>query len=204
MKGIQRLVALGTVLGTLSGCAGAGLGTVGDVLGGVLGGGGASQQQGQLMAEVQGVDARGGVINVRTDNGQTASVAYDRNTVVVYRQQQYPVDALERGDLVAMQVQQVDRNRLYASRVDVQQSVQERTGAGNGSTFQQVSGRVAQIDHARGFFELQTQFGTYTVVMPGNAPAATAETFRRLRAGQNVRIEGTVQGTSRIDLYRFI
>jgi hypothetical protein len=203
MKGMRRLVGMGSVLVTLTGCAGTGLGAIGDVLGGVLGGVG-GPQQGQLRAEIQGVDSRQGVIHVRTENGQSARVGYDRNTVVVYRQQQYPVDALERGDLVSMQVQQADRNDLYTSRIDVQQSVQERTGTAGGASLQQVDGRVGQIDQSRGFFELQTQHGTYTVVMPSNATGATVDAFRRLRSGQSVRIEGTVQGTSRIDLLRFL
>jgi hypothetical protein len=56
-------------------------------------------------------------------------VLYDQQTVVVYRQQQYPVTALERGDVVNLQLLQTGQNDVYVSRVDVVQSVQERTGA---------------------------------------------------------------------------
>ena len=119
-----------TMLG-LSGCGGSGaLGTLGNVLGGVLGqGGGAQQQQQQqIQAEIQQVDTNGQRVHVRTSQGENGSVRFDQNTAVIYRQQQYPVTALERGDLVTLTVQQISQNELYASRIDVVQSIQERQG----------------------------------------------------------------------------
>jgi hypothetical protein len=204
-----RVAAMAALL-SLSGCAGNELGTLGNVLGGVLGPAtGGPQQgqqgQGQVLAEVQGVDAQQQAIHLRTDRGQSGVVLFDRNTVVVYRQQQYPVTALERGDVVAVQVQQLDRNRLYTPRIDVQQSVQERTGrAGAGAQLRQIAGRVGRVDQQRGMFEMQTQQGTFTVVLPPNPGAATMDYFRRLRSGLNVTIEGTMTGRGRIDLYRFV
>ena len=53
---------------------------------------------------------------------------YDQRTVVVYRQQQYPVTALERGDIVNLQLVPAGQNDVYVARVDVVQSVQERQG----------------------------------------------------------------------------
>jgi hypothetical protein len=55
-------------------------------------------------------------------------VRYDQQTAVVYQNQQYPVTALEQGDVVNLQVVQNGSNDLYASRIDVVQSVQDRTG----------------------------------------------------------------------------
>ena len=104
------------------------LGSVGDILGAIGGTGTQQQQQTQLQAEVQQVDAGNQRIYVRTQQGQSGAVRFDGQTVVVYRQQQYPVTALERGDIVVMQLQQVSQNELYASRIDVTQSAQERTG----------------------------------------------------------------------------
>lgn len=105
------------------------LGSLGDILG-AIGGPGAQQQQQQtqLQAEVQQVDASRQQIHVRTQQGQSGAVRFDGQTIVVYRQQQYPVTALERGDIVVMQLHQVSQNELYASRIDVTQSAQERTG----------------------------------------------------------------------------
>ena len=195
------------VLVTLPACAGNSMGTLGDILGGVLGSSAGGAQQEEVLVEVQAVDTRQQAIQVRTERGETGAILFDRNTVVVYQQQQYPVTALERGDVVVMQVQQIDGNRLYTPRIDVRQSVQERTGQavpGVSGQRRQMSGRVGRIDHQRGFFELQTQQGTYTVVLPANPGPATTDYFRRLRAGASVTLEGTFNGTDRIDLYRFI
>jgi hypothetical protein len=198
--------AVAVALATASGCAGANLGTLGDILGGVLTQGAGGQQQGQVRVEVQSVDTRQQAIHVRTDQGQTGAVHFDQNTVVIYRQQQYPVTALERGDLAVMQIQQLDQNRMYTGRIDVEQSVRDRTGQAPGPAGQlrQFSGRVGQIDHRNGIFELQTQQGTFTVVVPANAGQANLQFFQQLRSGNNVAVEGSMTGTSRIDLYRFI
>jgi hypothetical protein len=213
---IRQLVAMSFTAVALSGCAGTNLGALGDILGGAMGGmGGAGQQQGQLVVEVQGVDTRQQVIAVRTQQGQQGNVIFDQNTVVVYQNQQYPVTALERGDVVAMQVQQTQQGAPYASRIDVQQSVQERTGqtSGNGTyggtsggmgQLQQLYGRVGQVDYNRGMFQLQTQQGTVVVQMPYDPGPATNDYFRRLRTGDTVRMEGTFTGNGRVELYRFI
>jgi hypothetical protein len=206
--------AVFTVVG-LTGCAGSNLGALGDILGGAMGGmGGAGQQQGQLVVEVQNVDTRQQVIAVRTQQGEQGNVMFDQNTVVTYQNQQYPVTALERGDVVAMQVQQGQQGQTYVSRIDVQQSVQERTGQtsnggmnggmNGGGQMAQLSGRVGQVDHNRGTFQVQTQQGTYTVTLPYNPGNATTDYFHRLRTGDTVRLEGTVVGNGRIELYRFI
>jgi hypothetical protein len=202
--------AVFTVVG-LTGCAGSNLGALGDILGGAMGGMGGAGQQGQLVVEVQNVDTRQQVIAVRTQQGEQGNVFFDQNTVVTYQNQQYPVTALERGDVVAMQVQQGQQGQTYVSRIDVQQSVQERTGqTGNtggmngGGQMAQLSGRVGQIDHNRGTFQVQTQQGTYTVSLPYNPGNATTDYFHRLRTGDTVRLEGTVVGSGRVELYRFI
>jgi len=208
-KQAWRRAAAAAIFVTLPACAGNELGALGDILGGAINpaGAGGTAQQGELRVQIEGVNAQQQAIQVRTDQGQTGTVLYDQNTVVVYRQQQYPATELERGDIAVMQVQQIDQNRIYASRIDVQQSVQERTGqAAPGSTGQryQLSGQVGQIDHQRGSFELRTQQGIYTVFIPQNAGAATNDYFHRLRTGATVSVEGTRTGADGINLYRFL
>jgi hypothetical protein len=202
---LSRFAAVAAML-SLPACAGGGLGGVGDVLGGVLGGGGA--QQGQLVAEIQSVDPNQQAIFVRTQQGETGGVLFDQNTVVVYQQQEYPVTALEHGDIVAMQVQQIDQNSLYTPRIDVQQSVQERSGQSTGVTagppLRQLSGQVGQIDYQRSMFEFITQIGTYTVVLPANAGTETRRYFQSLETGEQVTVEGRITETTRIDLTRFV
>lgn len=205
---IRHLAAAAFTVMTLSGCAGTNLGALGDILGGAMGGQGAGQN-GQVVVEVQAIDTRQQVIQVRTQDGQQGNVRFDQNTVVSYQNQQYPVTALERGDVVAMQLQQGQQGETYVSQIVVQQSVQDRGGQSTGGVsgsgqMQQLYGRVGQIDQARGMFQLQTQQGTFVVSLPYNPGNVTADYFNRLRTGDNVRLEGTVTGSGRIELYRFI
>jgi hypothetical protein len=110
---------------TLSGCGSSG---IGDVLGGVLGGGQPTGESGVVVAEVRAVDTRDQTIRIRTDEGQTADVRYDSRTTVVYRDRNYDVDALEAGDLVRMEVTRTAQNEYYTDQIEVEQSVQERSG----------------------------------------------------------------------------
>lgn len=201
----RRMAAAAALVLTLSGCAGTNLGALGDILGGALGGAG-GQQNGQVLAEVQGVDTRQQLIQLRTEQGQTGNVMFDQNTMVVYQNQQYPVTALERGDVAYFQLQQTQQGATYAARIEVRQSVQERTGQSGsvGGQYQELYGTVGRIDYNQGWFELRTQNGTATVTLPYNAGDATTDYFRRLRTGQTVRVEGTNLGNGRVELYRFI
>jgi hypothetical protein len=200
MKTGRRFAAVAAVF-AMSGCAGTGLGVLEEVLGGVLGqpaGGG----QAQVAVEVLGVNTQQQAIQVQTQDGQRGNVRYDQNTVVVYRQQQYPVTALERGDLAVITVQDV-QGTTYVSRVDVQQSARERTGTGTGTAVQ-MAGRVSQINHNAGTFVLQTQSGNITVSLPFNAPQATVNYFHQLRNGNDVRLEAVMLSATRAEIHRFL
>ena len=67
--------------------------SLGNVLGGVLGGG-----QQEMSGTVQGVDTRSQQIFLQQSNGQTIGIGYDSRTQVVYQNQTYSVNSLERGD----------------------------------------------------------------------------------------------------------
>lgn len=186
----------------LAGCSGGlgGLGELGDILGGAVGGGGETR----IRAEVQDVNQNDQTISVVTTEGQSGAVRYDQNTQVIYQQQQYPVTALERGDLVVMQLQQSSSGETYVGRIEVEQSVQERGGVAGTEQRQVLQGRVGQIDQSQGAFQLQTQQGTTVVVtLPYNPPSQMLDRFRRLRQGEHVSIEGTVLSQTRVELYRF-
>lgn len=116
----------GAALLLLSACSS--LGSLGDILGAVGGGGSgrSQQQQGRIEAEIRQVDTNNQRISIRSENGQSGSVRFDQETQVIYGRQRYPVTSLERGDIVSIQVQQISGNELYASRIDVRQSVQDR------------------------------------------------------------------------------
>lgn len=203
LHGARTLLAA-VALVTASGCAGNTLGTLADVLGAAGGIPGTGQQQGQLTAEVIQVDTRQQAIQVRTQDGRTGAVVYDQNTVVVYQQRQYPVTALERGDVANFQVQQASNNNIYAQRIDVVQSVRDRGGQVGSGQVVQLAGRVGQIDQNRGTFELQTQSGTVLVALPYNPGAAAVDRFRRLRTGDSVGIEAQAVSSGRVELIRFL
>lgn len=188
-----------------AGCGGNTLGQLGEVLGQAAGVPAGSAQTGQLTAEIRAVDTQRRTIQVATQDGQTGSVQYDQNTVVVYQQQQHPVTALERGDIVVMQVQQT-QNALYTSRIDVQQSVQERQGTGTTTTgsIMQFNGRVTQINHNEGWFVLQSQSGNVTIMLPYNPPQATLNYFHSLRVNSTVRLEAISAGSGRFQIHRFL
>jgi hypothetical protein len=196
-----------TVLGACSQ-----LGQVGNVLGGVLGGGGTGTgSANEVDGQIRYVDTNSGVIQVTTSNGQTGNVMFDNRTTVSYQNQQYPVTALEQGDYVAMRVYQDQQGRLYTDQIVVQQDVRggSTTGGYNngsaGTNFVRAEGTVGQVDYGRGLFQLRTSYGTtFTVSMPYSMGASDRDMFNRLRAGDYVRIEGNQVGQSQIQLSRFV
>jgi len=122
MRSRPFLTAAATLV-LFAGCSN--LGSIGNVLGSVLGGMGGQrqqQQQQQLEAEIQQVDANNGRLYVRTQDGQNGTIRVDNNTMVVFNNQRYPVSSLDRGDIVRIQLQQTQNNELYAARIDVLRS----------------------------------------------------------------------------------
>jgi hypothetical protein len=187
-------------------------GQLGDILGGVLGQP-AGTETGNVTAEVQDVDTRNQYIRIRTNDGQTASVRYDAQTRVVYRQQEYSVPSLEAGDVVNMRVAQTSNNEYYTQYIEVQQSVQERGGynpGGSSGTYDsarlyRLEGNITQIDYTRGWFTMRSRDGTTTMVsMPYNPRVSDRDRFERLRNGDFVRIEGRYMSNERIELERFM
>lgn len=185
----------------LAGCAGMGnLGALGDILGGGMGG---QAESGQVRAEIRRVDQGNQTIQITTASGQTGQIRYDQYTRVIYREQEYPVTALEHGDLVVMQLQQNSAGETYVGRIDVEQSVQERSGQGGSGQVQLIDGEVGQIDHNQGAFQLRTRGATVIVTLPYNPPRQTIDRFHRLRQGEYISIEGTYLGQNRVELSRF-
>ena len=165
----------------------------------------------ERVGEVQNGDPRAREIEVRTDGGRTAVLRYDDRTQVVYRQRNYPVANLERGDYIAARVQQDRDRRDYTDTITVRESVQDRGGRGSGggssgsTRFDRVDGRVEHIDARRGTFELHdSRNRTVVVSVPFNAPRQVMDRFTRLREGDSVTIEGRVGGNDRFELENFL
>jgi hypothetical protein len=197
---MARILPLAALV-TAGGCGA--METLGDIWTGGAGGPGA--QQGMVTVEVQQVRQQD--IVVRTQDGQQGAVLYDQNTQVVYQNQQYPVNALERGDIVDMRVQEVQQG-YYVDLIQVRTPVQERQGAtSSGATTQDVyrlEGTIGTVDTSRSTFTLSmTQGGVLEVVIPAGAPAATRDRLREYQSGDYVRVEVRPLDQQRAELVRF-
>lgn len=198
----RRLPVLALSLATAA-CAGGGLEGLGDIL---TGGAGGQQQSGALTAEVQEVREQQQQIIVRTQDGQEGPVLFDQNTQVIYQNEQYPVRALERGDVVEMRLQQVQQG-YYTDLIQVIQSVQERQGGATGATpsdVHQIEGTIQEIDLNRSMFTLNmTQGGTLPIYLPDTATTADRDRLREYQPGDYVRVEVRALDASTAELIRW-
>lgn len=198
MFSIQRIRTGATgalMLASFAACAG----NLGNVLGGVLGGG---NTQNQLSGTIRNVDSRSQQISIQESNGQTIPVMYDNQTQVVYQNQNYPATALEYGDQVTARVQ-ANGNAYYTDYVQVDQSVR-----GNGSVttgnVQLLQGTVRQVDRRNGLFTLDTNgYNTLTVTLPQSLSTNDINRFNSLRSGDTVRFYGTYLSSAQIQLRNF-
>ena len=201
MRMATRQLALVLVAATLAACAGAG--QVGDILGSVLG----QQQQGnQVSGAILGVDTRAQQISLQLSSGQTAVLAYDNQTTVVYQNQNYPVTSLERGDQVTARIQSTNSGGYYTDLVQVDQSVQGTggTSSSSGENVQSLQGNVRAVDRANGWFTLDPGNGvTLTVSLPYNVRQTDLNRFQSLRSGDYVRLYGVFLNNSRVELRQF-
>lgn len=201
---IGRLTLLCTVLLAGAGCAG--YGNWEDVLGGVLTPG----MGGDITGEVRQVDTRRQRIELVTHEGRREVVDYDRRTRVVYRRQEYPVSALERGDEVSLRVRQGTRGELYTDYVHVRRSVSDRGGSGGYEDYggsarvERLEGRVEYVSRDRGQFSVRDRYGREVLVsLPYRARSRDVDRFRRLRRGEQVRVEVERLNERRAELVRF-
>lgn len=198
---LTGLAPLGLAV-VLGGCAG-GLGALGDILAAP-----GADGQSVVTVQVQEVREPRQQIIVLTEQGQQGPVHYDQNTQVVYQNQQYPVQALERGDIVDMRVHEVQQG-YYTDLIQVRTPVQERTASSGSATPTQpnvyrVEGTIGTIDAGRSVFTLNmTQGGTVEIVLPAGASAADQERLRQYRSGDYVRVEIRALDQQRAELIRF-
>jgi exosome complex RNA-binding protein Csl4 len=182
----------------LSACSQAG--QLGEILGGVLGGGGGGNM---VSGAIRSVDTRNQQISLEQSNGQAVALAYDNQTKVVYQNQLYSVANLESGDRVNARVQQLQNGGYYVDSVAVTQSVTGSTTTG-GSNVQSLQGNVRQIDRTNGVFTVDAGNGvTLTVSLPYNATSTDVNKFNALRSGDYVRFYGVYLSSTRVELRQF-
>ena len=174
---------------------------LGDILGGVLGGGGSNSQ---VTGSIAGVNTRLLQIGVQQSNGQTVTLNYDNNTQVTYQNKNYPVSSLEYGDQVTARVTASNNSSsgYYTDLIQVDQSVSNTGGtSGNVQTYE---GTVRSLDRTNGLFAISANnYGTLTVSMPYNPTQADLNKFNSLRNGDYVRIYGIMLNNSRVELRQF-
>ena len=123
-------------------------------------GDGYGQQYGsQVVGTVQGVDERYNRIILTLEDGgygyggREVALQYDGRTRLVYRGQLYPVEGLERGDVIRAEVADAG-NRLYARTIEVVRNIREYGGGGyypgggygDHGDYEQLRGRVTWVD----------------------------------------------------------
>lgn len=178
----------------MTGCAGMGWQ---DVLTGIPMGG-------DVRGEITRVDERSRLIAVRGSWGGGETVRYDSRTRVIYRDRNYRVRDLERGDLVSIDVDSESRGRSYARTVRVERSVRDTRGRAGERRVERFNGQVAWVDRNRGQFGVEMGRYEYTVTIRSRSDRNTARRLDRLRRGNRVRFEGEELGRRRITLHRFL
>jgi hypothetical protein len=175
------------------------LGSVGDILGGVLGGGG-----NQVTGTVRGINTQSQYVALQQTNGETVNLQFDNQTRVVYQNQTYSVTSLDAGDQVTARVQQLQNGGYYTDSIAVVQPVNgSGTVSGTGNV-QSLQGTVRQLDYNNGVFTMDAGGNvTLTVSLPYNASSATVQRFNALRTGDYVRFQGVYLSQTRVELRSF-
>jgi len=156
----------------------------------------------EITGEITGIDRTQNEIYLRATDGRSnpsRTVRYDANTQVIYQGRDYPVSALEVGDVVALQVWQRDRGNV-TDLIRVQQNGRDRGAARPLASRQRIEGTVEAVARG-GVFDLRDQGGaSVTVTVAPDARAAVLNQVERLRRGDYVLAEGRYVGRDRFEL----
>ena len=167
---------------------------------------------GDIAGEVDRIDRGRREIYLIADDGRRQVIPYDVvRTHVVYHGWDYTIDNLEAGDRIAFQP--LPRSASYIDTIRVLEPVQARSG----STIARapvperrrpdvVEGTVERIDQSLGTFELRpgSSGRTITVSVPYNAKTVDVDSFRGLRRGDRVRVEGEFVNPESLQLLSFL
>jgi hypothetical protein len=169
-----------------------------------------SLRPGETQGEVTEVNRSRQEIYVLADDGQRHTVPYDFDrTKVTYHGRDYAIDNIEAGDRIAYLP--APRGRSYVDVIRVQEPVQARSGSRLARTNPTrprtdiVEGTVERIDPSLGVFDVLPRTGrTVTVSLPYNARQADIDSFRTLRRGDPVRLEGEFVNPDNFQLMAFL
>jgi hypothetical protein len=163
---------------------------------------------GEIEGEVVEVNRARRQISVMAADGRRETLPYDFDrTRVVYHGQEYTIDNLESGDRIAYPSSRADR---YVNLIRIEDPVQARAGSRLSQPLpprrgEVIDGTVERIDQKLGVFDLRPRDGrTVTVSLPYNARAADVDSFRTLRRGDPVRVEGEFVSPDNFQLLSFM
>jgi hypothetical protein len=153
-----------------------------------------------IDAQVWAVDSRRGRLQVRSGRGGTRTLNVDRATRVTYRQRNYPVDALERGDVVRIWLEVDGRGDAWADRVEVRESVRERYDRYGDDRYgyddrryenrvERVEGRVGEVNLRSGYFTVVQGDRSVAVYFPDGLDRNEYRRVEQLRRGDRVRAD---------------
>ena len=165
---------------------------------------------GEISGELAEINPSRQEFQVLMGDGRRQVLRYDVNrTRVIYHGLDYSVDNLEAGDRIAFDSRL--GNASYVDTVRVQEPVQSRSGSRIGSPAparprtEVVEGTVESVDVNRGLFDVRPPTGAnVTVSVPYNARATDVESFRSLRRGDAVRVEGEFVNRDSFQLLSFL
>ncbi len=170
----------------------------------------ASLHPAEIRAEVIRIDPARRELQVQTDGGRQRIVFYEpKYTTVTYHGRPYSVEQLESGDIIAFQPTRWSRDDIATIRI--LDPVQARTGSPVARAIpppprsEIVEGTVERVQYDLGVFDLQPRSGrSVTVSIPYNARPGDVESFRRLRRGDYVRVEGEFVNPDSLQLLAFL
>lgn len=208
MHNFKSLAAASLCVVLLAACGSSG--GLGDILGG-----GSSNQAAEIRGTVDYVDTNNQTIRLTnvsgltnmlsSGGGNTAVVYYESNTPVAYNGQSYRPENLERGDQIAVRVDQ-SNNRLIAEEINVTYNAGGTAGSNypsnSGSYVSSVRGTVRYVDTSRRSIEVDrgsgspvfVEFETNTPVYYSNQTYRVAD----LERGDEVDIRVRDMGSNRL------
>ena len=167
-------------------------------------------RSGEIEGEVVEVNRSRREVFVVAADGRRETLPYDFDrTRVVYQGREYTVDSLESGDRIAYR--STPPPGRYIDFIRIQEPVQARSGSRFSQTVSRpgrsevIDGTVDRIDQKLGVFDLRPRDGrTITVSLPYNARPADVDSFRTLRRGDPVRVEGEFLSPDNFQLLAFL
>lgn len=206
MHNFKSLAAASLAVVLLAACGSSG--GLGDILGG------GSSANAEIRGRVDYVDPNNQTIRLTnvsgltsmlsSGSGNTAVVYYESNTPVTWQGQTYRPENLERGDEVAIRVDE-SGNRLIAEEIAVTHNAGGTSGStmpGTGNYVSSVRGTVRYVDTSRGSIEVDRGSGSPVFVEFGsNTPVYYSnQTYRvsDLERGDEVDIRVRDMGNGRL------